>query len=65
MKLEEFQKLESDKKFEEIFKSVEKTRKYFKVTLIITVVVIVLPLLILPMIVGQFLSTYDFSGLGL
>ncbi|PIR97909.1 MAG: hypothetical protein COT89_02455 [Candidatus Colwellbacteria bacterium CG10_big_fil_rev_8_21_14_0_10_42_22] len=65
MKLKEFQKLENEDKLEEIFKSVEKTRKYFKVTLIVALVVIVLPLLVLPMIIGQFLNTYNLNVLGL
>ena len=65
MKLEDFQKLEGDKKLEEIFKSVEKTRKYFKITLIVTLLVVVLPLLFLPLAVGRFFDSYNLGTLGL
>ena len=36
---------EQDKKLDAIYKSVERTRKYFLWTLVVTVVVIVLPLI--------------------
>ena len=65
MKQEEFQKLEHDKKVDEIYKSVEKTRKYFKWTLIVSLVVIILPLLFLPLVISRFLGAYDFGALGL
>ena len=65
MKLDEFKLLDTDKKLEEVFKSVEKTRKYFKVTLIVSVAMIVLPLLILPFLVSDLLGTYEsISALG-
>lgn len=63
------EKLEAQaERLEEIYVSVEKTRKYFLVTLIITVVMVVVPLLGLLVIVPQFLGTYsstlqDFEGL--
>ncbi|OGY60495.1 MAG: hypothetical protein A3G58_00550 [Candidatus Colwellbacteria bacterium RIFCSPLOWO2_12_FULL_46_17] len=65
MRLEEFSKLDNDKKLEEVFKSVEKTRKYFRMTFIITLVLIILPLLFMPVVVSQFLGAYDFGTLGL
>ena len=54
---------ELDKKTEEIYRSVEKTRKYFLWTLIITALVIVLPLIGLMFVIPQFLNTYT-SGMG-
>jgi len=66
MKLEEFKLLDGERKLEEIFKSVEKTRKYFKLTLIISLVVIVLPLLILPFLAANLFETLSsFNSLGL
>jgi len=65
MKLKEFQKLEHDAKVDEIYKSVEKTRKYFKWTLIASLVVIIIPLLFLPFVIARLLGTYDFGALGL
>ncbi|OGZ69975.1 MAG: hypothetical protein A3F47_02420 [Candidatus Staskawiczbacteria bacterium RIFCSPHIGHO2_12_FULL_38_11] len=50
-----------DEKLEKIFKSVEKTRKYFLWTLIITVVMFVLPLIGLLLIIPQFLNIYTTS----
>ena len=54
---------ELDKKTEEIYRSVEKTRKYFLWMLIITALVIVLPLIGLMFVIPQFLNTYT-SGMG-
>lgn len=54
---------EQARKLEEIYQSVEKMRKYFLWTLIISVVVIVLPLIGLMFAIPQFLSSY--KGLGL
>lgn len=65
MKQEEFQALEQDKKLDEIFKSAEKMRKYFKWTLIISVAVIIFPLIGLLFVIPQFLSMYNFSAMGL
>ena len=48
---------EQDKKIEAIWKSVEKTRIYFKTTLIITVVMTVLPLIGLAFAIPFFLNT--------
>ena len=50
---------ESDQKIDEIYKSVEKTRKYFLWTLIITLAVFVLPLIALLFIIPSFLSSYS------
>jgi hypothetical protein len=47
---------EQEKQLKEIYKSVEKTRKYFLWTLIITVVAILLPLIGLVFIIPWFLS---------
>jgi len=63
MKQAEFQKLEHDRKVDEIYKSVEKTRKYFKWSLIATAVFILLPILFLPFIISRFLGAYDLAGL--
>jgi len=52
-----------EKKLEEIYRSIEKMRKYFLWTLIITVVTIVLPLiglvLILPWFINVITSAYS------
>lgn len=47
---------EQDKKMDAIYASVEKMRKYFLWTLIISVLVILLPLLGLVFVIPQFLS---------
>lgn len=48
---------EQEAKLEAIFRSVEKTRRYFLLTLILSVVFFVLPLIGLLFIIPQFLST--------
>lgn len=48
---------ELDKKLDAIYKSAEKTRKYFLFTLIISVVFVVLPLVGLIFVIPMFLST--------
>jgi len=55
---------EQDRKLEAIFESVEKTRKYFLWTLIVTIIVIVLPLIGLAVAIPQFLNAYvnDLNG---
>ncbi|MDQ3014719.1 MAG: hypothetical protein M3Q73_02560 [bacterium] len=45
-------------KIDKVYASVEKTRKYFLWTMIITVVAFVLPLIILAFIIPSFISTY-------
>jgi len=52
---------EQDKKLEDIYRSVEKTRKYFLWTLIITLVFMVLPLIGLIYAIPKMLDAY--SGL--
>ena len=47
-----------DELLEKIYISVEKTRKYFLWTLIISLVVFILPLIGLVFILPKFLSTY-------
>ena len=54
-----------EKKLEEIYRSVEKTRKYFLWTLIITVVMIALPLIGLLFVIPTFLKALNFGNLGL
>ena len=67
MNQKEFSQKTVDEKLNLIFKSAEKTRKYFMWTLIITLVTFVLPLLILlvalPKIIGVYTS--GLSGLGM
>lgn len=59
------QKLEAqDEKLEEIFKSVEKTRRYFLWTLIATAVTIFLPLIALIFAIPWFLNVMS-SAYGL
>jgi hypothetical protein len=60
-------KLEAlEKKIDAVYVSAEKTRKYFFWTGVITLAVIVLPLLALPFVLGQFLSYYsNISNLGI
>ena len=57
---------EQGKKIEEIFVSVEKTRKYFLWTLIISAAFVILPIIGLMLAIPQFLNTLNVaSGLGL
>ena len=66
MDQETLNKLEAlEKKINAIYSSVEKTRKYFLITLIITVVMIVLPILGLIVVIPIFLSSLNLSDLGL
>ncbi|MDQ5954715.1 MAG: hypothetical protein QG583_643 [Patescibacteria group bacterium] len=53
---------EQDIKLDAIYKSVEKTRKYFLVIIWITVIAVVLPLLGLVFAIPKFIGIY--SGLG-
>lgn len=53
---------EQDIKLDAIYKSVEKTRKYFLVIIWITIIAVVLPLLGLVFAVPKFIGIY--SGLG-
>jgi type II secretory pathway component PulF len=47
-----------EEKIDEIYVSVEKTRKYFLWTMIITVVVVVLPLIGLMFVIPAFINNY-------
>ena len=60
------QKLEEqESKIDAIYASVEKTRKYFLWTLIITIVLFIVPLIGLIFVIPSFLSTYTTSLQGL
>jgi hypothetical protein len=50
------------KKLDDIYRSVEQTRKYFLWTLIITAALFVLPLIGLMLVIPQFLSNYGAAG---
>ncbi|MEK7602247.1 MAG: hypothetical protein AAB472_02075 [Patescibacteria group bacterium] len=52
-------------KVEAVYASVEKTRKYFQWTLIITVVLFLLPLIGLLFVIPAFISSYSASLQGL
>ena len=58
---------EQDRKIDAIFISVEKTRKYFQWTLIITIATVVLPVLAVAALLPWFLRTMTsaYSGLGM
>jgi len=50
---------EQGQKLEEIWNSVEKTRKYFFWTMVITILAIVLPMIGLVFAIPKFLSAYS------
>lgn len=50
---------ELKEKIDKIYISVEKTRKYFQWTLIITVTVFVLPLILMIFAIPAFINTYS------
>jgi hypothetical protein len=56
---------EQDKKLQEIYLSVEKMRKYFLWTLIVTVAMIILPLFGLIFAIPKFLDTLSTANLGI
>ena len=56
---------EQDRKLDAIYRSVEKTRKYFKWSLIFTIVFLVLPLVGLVFAIPWFLQTLNVGALGL
>jgi len=56
---------EQEKKIDAIYVSVEKTRKYFQWTLIITVVTIVLPIVVLIIMIPWLMSTLSSAYGGL
>jgi hypothetical protein len=49
---------EQELKIDAIYKSVEKTRKYFLTIIWITIIAVVLPLIALAFVIPSFLSTY-------
>jgi len=59
--------IELEEKVDRVYESVEKTRKYFLWTMIISVAVIVIPLIIMMFVLPSFISNYtsSLSGLGL
>ncbi|MFA5651935.1 MAG: hypothetical protein WC933_01050 [Candidatus Paceibacterota bacterium] len=59
--------IELEEKVNKIYISVEKTRKYFLWTMIITIVLFVLPLIGIILLAPSFLQTYlgDFNSLSL
>lgn len=66
MEEEILKKIEAqDKKLDEIYRSVEKTRKYFLWTLIITIVMIILPLIGLALVIPIFLQSLNLGSVGL
>ena len=65
MEQEVLEKLkEQDEKLDAIYQSVEKTRRYFLWTLVITIIMIVLPLIGLIIVIPHFLDIYT-SGFGI
>lgn len=54
---------EQNEKLDKIFKSTEKTRKYFLWTLIFTVVTFVAPLILFMVLIPKILEVYGGSGL--
>jgi len=58
---------ELEEKVNKVYESVEKTRKYFLWTMIISVAVIIIPLIIMMFVLPSFISNYtsSLSGLGL
>jgi len=56
---------EQNKKLDQIYRSVESTRKYFLWTLIITVAVIVLPLIGILILIPHIISIYSNNLMGL
>ncbi len=56
---------ELEKKVDAVYKSAEKTRKYFFWTLVISIAVIILPLIALIFLIPYYLKTINLAGLGL
>jgi len=56
---------ENNKKIDAVYKSVEKTRKYFLWSAALNILVFVLPLIGLIFIIPWFLSTIDYAKMGL
>ena len=56
---------EQDKKLREIYNSVEKTRKYFLLTIVISAVAIIFPFIGLLFVIPKFLNNIAGGNLGL
>lgn len=54
-----------DKKLDDIYRSIEKMRRYFLWTLIVTVVMIIVPLIGLLFVIPTFLQSLNYGSLGL
>ncbi|MDO8492537.1 MAG: hypothetical protein Q7S34_02790 [bacterium] len=54
---------EQEQKIDAIYQSVEKTRKYFMWTFIITIVLIVIPLIIIPIILPSAMQGLTGAGI--
>ncbi|MEK7555882.1 MAG: hypothetical protein AAB523_01175 [Patescibacteria group bacterium] len=66
MEQEALKKLEEQgQKIDEIYVSIEKTRKYFMWTLVVTLAFFILPLIGLVFAIPSFLSTYSTALQGL
>ena len=63
MNQKEFSQKPIEEKLDLIFKSTEKTRKYFLWTLIATIVMFVLPLIVFTIFIPQIISVYTNSNL--
>jgi hypothetical protein len=59
--LERLERLEA--KVDSVFRSAEKTRKYFFWTLVVTVLTVVLPLVAMVIFIPYFVSTIDVSSI--
>lgn len=58
METPEEQMIRLEEKIDAIYKSVEKTRKYFLTTLIITLVTLLLPIIIAAFLIPMAMSTF-------
>ncbi len=55
----------TEAKIDAVYRSAEKTRKYFLTTMIITIVTLVLPLVAMVVLIPFYISTVDISSYGL
>jgi len=66
MEEEILQKIEEQgRKIDEVYRSVEKLRKYFLWTLIITAATILIPLIGILILIPRLISIYSGAGMGL
>ena len=58
---------EQEEKINKIYISVEKTRKYFKWTMIVTIAIVVIPAILFAFVLPSFMTNYvgSLNGLGL